>query len=257
MVKVMSKCEVIGNWTNHPFKIGEIVTVYRLLPNNEFDVVGVSGDAATVELREIFKLQEDKTMKLMKDAVRATAMNLCQANNTVTTLELKTELRNTHPYFHWIQNTKGNLTGVSEYMNELAQEGDFVYSDNGQYRVYSTVTTVKSKVKTARINRVTSTKLVAQAKIPNHNVRSISRQKALDMMMSNKGHFFTAVFTKKDGDKRTINCQYMKDQKANPVGYVMVREAGKMKLGVNAVRQINLQTLESIRIAGQNYNIRK
>ena len=254
MVKIMDKLEIIGNWTNHPFQLGEIVTVFRVFPNYRYDVCNSTGDCWTVELRELLKVN-NQTMKLMKQAVLDTANKLCKANNTVTTLEIKTELRKTHPYFHWIQNSRNGLIGVSEYMDELYQEGHFTYTDNGQYRVYSAVTTTKSPK--TRLPKHAGTPIPRNTSNPNHNIRSISRQKALDMMANNKGHFFTAVFVKQDGTERTINCQYLKDQHSNPLGYVMVKEAQKMKDGVNAIRQINLQTLRKLRIGGQNYNIRK
>lgn len=258
MVKVMDNVEVFGkNISGHPFKKGEKLIVYRVLPRNTFDVCSPkSGDCWTVSILEIVLSDKNTTnMKLMKQAVKDTANRLCQANNTVTTLEIKTELRKTHPYFHWIQNSRNGLTGVSEYMDELQQEGHFTYTDNGQYRIYSAVTTTKSPK--ARTPKHAGTPTPRNTSNPNHNIRSISRQKALDMMANNKGHFFTAVFVKQDGTERTINCQYLKDQNSNPLGYVMVKEAQKMKDGVNAIRQINLQTLRKLRIGGQNYNIRK
>lgn len=254
---------VIQDKGDHPFNPGDTVSVFRDFNDGSYDCFRI-GDGTAFRMKAN-QLQQTNTttMKLMKDAVRATALKLCQANNTVTTLEIKTELRKTHPYFHWIQNTRNGLIGVSEYMDELYNDGEFVYTDNGSYRVYSAVTVVKPQTKRGRPRKVVATvggTPIGTVTIKNkstHNVRSISRKKALDLMANNKGHFFTATFVKQNGDERTINCQYMKGQVPTATGYVMVREAQKMKDGVNAIRQINLQTLSNIRIGGQNYNIRK
>lgn len=249
MVKVtLGSRVVIHDKGSHPFNPGDEVIIFRDFKDGSYDCYR-KGDGTAFRMKADQLQTNNTTMKLMKDAVRVTALKLCQANNTVTTLEIKTELRKTHPYFHWIQNSRNGLIGVSEYMDELHKDGEFAYTDNGNFRVYSAITAVKA---------TKTPKNTPKAQIsPNHNVRSISRTKALDMMVNNKGHFFTATFIKQNGDERTINCQYMKDQKSNPIGYVMVRETGKMKQGVNAIRQINIQTLQSIRIGGQNYNIRK
>ena len=255
MAKVTIGTEVVVTGSgDHPFTQGDKVTVFRVFNDGSLDCYR-KGDGEAWRMRaDQLQIVNNSTMKLMKQAVLDTANKLCKANNTVTTLEIKTELRKTHPYFHWIQNSRNGLTGVSEYMDELHQEGHFTYTDNGQYRVYSAVTTTTTK---ARVPKHAGTPTPRATSNPNHNIRSISRQKALDMMANNKGHFFTAVFVKQNGDERTINCQYLKDQTSNPLGYVMVREAQKMKDGVNAIRQINLQTLRKLRIAGQDYNIRK
>lgn len=83
----------------------------------------------------------------------------------------------------------------------------------------------------------------------------ISRKKAMELMLGNKGYFFTAVYTKKDGEERTINCQCLKGQKSS-LGYVKVREASKMRTDpANAIRNINLQTIKELKIAGKRYRV--
>jgi len=73
-------------------------------------------------------------------------------------------------------------------------------------------------------------------------------------MKNNKGRFFTAVFAKKDGTTRTINCQYRKGQPASEFGYIQVNESGLLKTDpTKAIRQINMQTLKSLTIAGTRY----
>jgi hypothetical protein len=182
-------------------------------------------------------------MKEMKNAVLETAKRLCEANGKVTTLEIKTELRTTQPYFHWRQNSTVGVTGVSEFMDQLANEGKFTFvkDSNNNYRIYTYVNSVKTS----------STK-----KNPTKNTSSINRTKAFELMRDSKGHFFTAVFTKQDGSKRTINCQYMKDQETSNLGYVKVKEANKLKKDENPIRQINLQTIESLKIGGKLYTVK-
>ena len=188
-------------------------------------------------------------MEIMKKAVKETASRLCKVNNKVTTLELKVELRKTHPHFFFFFNSSDGVTGVSEYMQELNQEGFFSYIDTGKFRIYSDVSLTAVKSKQKKIN--------TSIKDKNNKVHRISRQRALNMISNNKGHFFTAVFTKQNGEERTINCQYLKDQKNKSLGYVMVKEVQKMKDGTNSIRQINMQTLRKLRIGGQTYTIRK
>lgn len=92
---------------------------------------------------------------------------------------------------------------------------------------------------------------------PMHNVKRISRTAALKMIQGNKGRFFTAVFTKKDGTLRTINAQYLPDQDNSALGYVKVRDQALIKKQPNdCTRQINLQTLSQIKIGGTLYKVK-
>lgn len=241
MVKIGEKVTVVGSTSNHRFTSGMDVLVIRQMNDEIVDCVDLStGDCSMISIND---LKTENNMKIMKQAVLNTALRLCKANNQVTTLEIKVELMKTHPYFHWIQNTKGAVIGVSDYMDQLQKEGHFTFTTNGTYRIYTAV-----GVKPSKRSKPVST--------PVTSGNTISRQRAFDMMANNKGHFFTATFVKQNGDMRTINCQYLKTQTGANSGYVMVREAGKMKQGVNAIRQINLQTLQNIRIGGQNYVIK-
>lgn len=102
----------------------------------------------------------------------------------------------------------------------------------------------KTESKSKReIKRITSVKEVKGSKI--------SRTNALDLMQNSRGSFFTAVVTKKDNSKRSINGQYIKGQKANPLGYVKVREVAK-----KAIRHVNLQTIQELRIGGKTFKVR-
>lgn len=85
--------------------------------------------------------------------------------------------------------------------------------------------------------------------------RKLSKKKALEYMSNNKGHFFTAVFVDKEGKDRKINCQYLKDQKQSPLGYVLVRECNKLRKGEDAIKSVNLQSLKELHIAGIKYKL--
>lgn len=242
--------EIIGNTNNHQFRIGEHVRIVRQTDNNQYQAQYLDeSDYWYVKYTDIKLINNNINNKmtkqqLMKDAVKMVADILLTANNTVTTLEIKVELRKTDPEFYWDQAT------VSKYMDELSQAGDYTFADNGTYRVYSSTKIPAPKPTTGvkiRKQRVST---------PSTTLR-ITRKKALDLMKANKGHFFTAVFTKKDGTLRSINCQYLKDQTNSDLGYVKVKEAIKMKLDPNdCTRQINLQTLTSLKIAGQTYKVK-
>lgn len=211
----------------------------------------------------------------VRTAVENTTNKLLKANNTVTTLEIKVELRKMYP------NTRYNQDLISDTMKQLSQENKYTYIDNGTYRIYSLInqpssTRVKrglvkgsaialaagAKAALTRLKNKTVHLTVAQP-ISNF-VKSktlsnkISRQKALDMIKDNKGHFFTAVFVKKDGTDRKINAQYLKDQQDMSLGYIKVREASKLKSTPNdCTRNVNLQTLKSLKIKGNEYTIKK
>lgn len=120
---------------SNPYKIGDEVVlvepfkVFRLLPNNRLDICDSEGNCISVNRNQVKLKQTD--MKAMKDAVLAVAKSLAKANNTVTTLEIKTELRRDYPYYFWTQKV------VSDYMDQFAGDGVFTYKDNGTYRIYS------------------------------------------------------------------------------------------------------------------------
>ena len=179
-----------------------------------------------------------KTLK--RGQMAATVMNLLAANNTITTLEVKIALRTMYPDWNWPQNE------VSEFMNNMHLKGDLTYEDNGTYRIYSGEAKKKSNSK----------KDATGKKLKKVKMINISKSKACDLMMGNKGYFFTAEFVKKDGEVRIINCQCIKDQDLK-LGYVKVKEASLMRTKPDAaIRQINLQTLKSLKIGGVAYKVK-
>lgn len=185
-------------------------------------------------------------------------VELLEANNTATTLEVKNELRDRFPEQRWIQKD------VSNFMAELAEAGDLTFVDNGTFRTYSL------KVKRNKKGKLVTTptkKAMKPAAVPTSRAKKpatpavkatrISRKKALELMLGNKGHFFTAEFVKKDGVPRVINCQCLKDQSDSKLGYVKVREAALMRSATpeKAIRNINMQTITSLKIGGKVYKV--
>jgi hypothetical protein len=221
---------ISANHNGHKFPIGTECKIYRVLildGNPVYDVCHYpTGDCWTVSENEITLVTKTQTsMTQVQKAVLDTANALLKANNTVTTLEVKTKLRKDFPEYYWTQEI------VSSYMSFLSQEGHFNWTDNGTYRIYSSTSAkVYPTVNKVALPKATKTKTVTKAlgkakaiktvpvAIPNKAADSkISRKKALELMQNNKGRFFTATFIKKDkngkaGEERTINCQYIKDQ---------------------------------------------
>jgi len=70
-----------------------------------------------------------KYSTVTKDAVRDVAEDLMRSNDTTTTLDVKTELRNRG---YWATQPE-----VSKFLRELADEKDYDFTTNGIYNVYS------------------------------------------------------------------------------------------------------------------------
>jgi len=278
MYNLLDKVIITANYSDHPFHIGEEVTIYRVFGDNTYDACGLFGTCWRL-FDDEFINTTDISMKQMTDAVIATAKKLCKAQNQVTTLEIKAEVIKTHPNYHWTQ------AYVSAVMDDAYNAGLFVFTDtmsNGnQHRVYNEVTPVGqtttgalAKTGIRKVGRPKgSTNKPKATATPKRKVvavtptKTIGKTKALELMENNKGHFFTATFVAKKGE-RTINCQYLKDQTYSKLGYVKVKEAIKAKTQKNApkkkgatvkddtIRQINLQTLKTLTIAGNSYKVR-
>jgi hypothetical protein len=178
---------------------------------------------------------------VMRGHMSMTILSLLEANNSITTLEVKNELRNSHPEFSWMQKD------VSSYMSDMHLSGDLTYEDNGTFRVYhGEEKKTVSKKKDPKTGK-------AMKKV---KMTSISKSKAFDLIMGNKGYFFTAEFVKKDGEVRVMNCQALKDQDPK-LGYIKVKEASLMRKDPKkAIRQLNMQTLKSLKIAGGAYKVK-
>lgn len=269
--------KVIANTHNHYFAIGQIVHITEIDINSAGKEIYTCDDGSDYwylqeEEIELVNQTINQTTKmvnqLMKDAALAQAEKLAKANNTVTTLELKVELRKTDPEFFWSQDT------VSKLMSEFEQEGKFTYTDNGTFRTYSLAGQVVTAPATSTSPVLTlttaTTPTVISVTSGKKTTKKISRTKAIDLLASTKGHFFKAVFTKqKDGKERTINCQLVKDKNGSvtsTLGIVRVKEASLMKKlkktgdintipSKSVIRSFNINNLKSLGIKGETYKI--
>jgi phage/plasmid primase-like uncharacterized protein len=186
-----------------------------------------------------------KTTK--REKVLAIAKELCKANNTVTTLEIKNELRKRYPHNRWEQ------TEVSTVMNDFQNEGKFTFSDNGTYRVYSLVFKTKTKSKPTKTNTMKAT--TASTRTRSTSTR-ISRSKALDMIQNSNGKFFTVTFIKKDGTRRVMNGQHTSDMGVSKLGYINVKDMTAVRRKESAtIKSVNLQTIETIRLGKTTYKV--
>lgn len=185
-----------------------------------------------------------------KNAVLITALELLQVSNKITPEQVIEKLRKDEKEYRW------TLAAVREHMETLTSKG-LIVNVRGNYCSPSTVFGKSSAtVKTATSKAV---KTVSKtAKPVSGKITKISKTTALDLIKNTKGRFFTAVFTKKDGSLRTINCQYRKGQPTSEFGYVQVSESGLLKKSpTTAIRQINMQTLRGLTIAGNKYSLSK
>ena len=91
-------------------------------------------------------------------------------------------------------------------------------------------------------------------------MKTINKETAKKYIYATKGKYFSAVFTKKNGEKRLIHCRigvkkgvkgvglsYNPDERNN----VIVKDRQKMDW-----RTINVDTLKSLKIKGVEYNVR-
>ena len=90
-------------------------------------------------------------------------------------------------------------------------------------------------------------------------MKTISKETAKKHIYATNGRIFSAVFTKKDGEKRLMNCRlkvkkYVKGvgRKFDPADKGLI---GVFDLQKDQHRFINLNTLESLKIQGVEYLI--
>lgn len=265
-MQLLEKVKIVENFSNHPFKINEVVQIFRIFADHTMDVCGDGGECWRIYPNEVKTIQMNR-----KKAVLDTATRLLKSQNQITTLEIKVELIKLYPKFIWTQGI------VSTIMDDFYKKGMFTYYDTvtggNQHRVYSAtgvkIRNVKNKQQTMSTTTTGMKKSTNKVSVP--STKTISKTKALELMQNNKGHFFTATFIAKKGE-RTINCQYLKDQAHSNLGYVKVKEAIKAKAAKEAaekarasnkkiskpdcIRHINLQTLKSLKIAGNSYRVK-
>lgn len=181
-------------------------------------------------------------MKTQKEKVFEIAEKLCIANNTVSTLEVKTELRKIYNQEPWFQHDVSNL------MAELHVDDKLDYTYSGLFKVYSLVT---AKTSTPAV----TPKVVTPKPAP--STKTISRTKAIDIIQGSGGKFFSVKFTKKDGSLREMSCQYSKDSTPSPLGYVTVKDLVATRNNLTSeYRNINLQTLQEIKLSNVIYKVK-
>ena len=91
-------------------------------------------------------------------------------------------------------------------------------------------------------------------------MKTISKDTAKKYIYKTNGKIFSAVFTKKDGEKRTMVCRQGVAKYVTGKG-LKFKPAERNLIGVfdmhkKAYRFINLETLEKVKIRGQEYDIK-
>ena len=98
-------------------------------------------------------------------------------------------------------------------------------------------------------------------------MKTIDRDTAKKYIYATNGKIFSAVFTKKDGEKRTMVCRqgvskYVKGVglkfKPEERGYIQVYDMvyARKENPEKAYRFINLETLEKIKVKGREFEIK-
>lgn len=185
--------------------------IFRDLGNGQFDVCDTHGNCLQVSENEILisQLNNGNTMKAMKDAVYTTAKQLLKANNTVTTLEVKNELRRDYPYYFWTQDV------VSKFMAQLAGDGVLNYKDNGTYRIYSLANTTPAKsIPASPIVKVQSRRTKAQKP----SKYGVIFRSSVANFVDGASNSFEAV-TLSSG--KTVDRNTIRNQKKSLLGYIL------------------------------------
>jgi len=248
-INIGDRVEVISSkHVQHWLEIPQIVEV--LYVSKYITVKGKHKDSNVIIFQgvsiEDIKLIKNKTNKMTQtptQKIEQVAKDLAVANNTVTTLEIKTELRKRYPNEKWYQ------SDISDVMDDLNSESKFSYTDNGTFRVYSLV--LKPKTTTSVLK--TTTKNMSTTKsttVQNKTVTKISRTKALDLIKETNGKFFGVTFTKKDNTERKMRCRTYQDSKPSVLGYVLVVDTEEAK-----PKSLNLQTISELRMNKKVYKI--
>lgn len=200
---------------------------------------------------DLFNNKKQKVMNSLTSQqitlVENTAKKLLHANNTVTTLEIKNQLRKDHPNHAWYQND------ISDVMDYFYQQGIFDYNDNGTYRTYfdPQTATLSTSPTVSAIKAVPST---TSTTVTTPKTTSISKTKALELIKETGSKFYGVTFTKKDGTERKMLCQTVNT--FSPLGYIVVKDMNEVRKGnSNPDRNVNLQTLTELKVNGVKYKI--
>lgn len=221
---------VTQNLTLHRFPVGKVVKIFRSLPPAWYDCCDDNGDCCLISKSEIQLYTINKTnMKAMKNAVLTVAKQLVQANNTVTTLEIKLQLRRDYPYFYWDQST------VSAYMDGFAGDGIFSYVDSTTipiHRIYSIVKPLNKVVsyspmpigykltKTTNKAATVTIRAAGLAKPTKKLLNTIKRANLVDFVINNKSKV-QGVYTVTG---MLVDIPTIKSQKKSLIGYVNMKK---------------------------------
>lgn len=151
---------------------------------------------------------------------------LLSVNNTVTTLELKNELRNKFPQAKWFQ------SDISDFLNSLYEEGELSYVDNGIFRVYSRV-----------LKQTTDTMQPI-----NQKIEKVGITKLAEIVKSNAGKFLTIVHKKHNSSEiNLMNVQILK--KSDVLGCIHCKEQKQEK-------RFYPSDLLEVRVGGKIYKLK-
>lgn len=106
---------------------------------------------------------------LMTDALKDTVKKLLEANNTVTTLEVKNTLRSEYKSLYWTQEF------ISDTMKSMSEDGTLEFEDQGTYRIYSYPNPLLSKKDKKKIKKSVKKerlKVLLNSLITPYNVQS-------------------------------------------------------------------------------------
>lgn len=241
--KVGDIVEINRNFSDHRFDIGDEVKIFRILTDSfKVDACHIkTGDCCIICAADFTQDKKTKAMKAMKDAVQKVAQDLAKANNTVTNLEIKIQLRRDYPYYYWDEDT------VSKYMDQLAGDGLFTYTFNGTYRTYSSTkpASYTGSASTTGTTAATITKnVIVKAKpkvVATPTIISVTPKKAkistskvLELATDPK----LVAFVLKDGT--WVNRAQIKGQKKSPLGYITPK-VGKVQSVVVGSYQYNVK----------------
>ena len=92
-------------------------------------------------------------------------------------------------------------------------------------------------------------------------MKTINKDTAKQYIYKTNGKIFSAVFTKKDGEKRTMVCRRGVAKYVKGVGLKFKPEKhdliGVFDMHKKAYRFINAKTLEQLKVRGIQYNIKQ
>lgn len=161
---------------------------------------------------------------------------LLKPNNTVTTLEVKNELRRVEPNEVW------NQDEVSATMDSLHTAGKLQFASNGTYRTYS--------LTGSPVGQPLVKKFLIKPK-KDKVVSDVSKTKALEIIKGTKRQFFGVTFVNKDNEERKLVCRVPGDIEPDFLGYLRVFDSKD-----GGIKNVNMQTLSEIRTGGNVYRVR-